>query len=116
MKKLYALTALLLGMMGCSEETITYTNPVPGDEPSGVAAELGIIGSNIANILLILGLSATIHPLSMGGITVWDLLMVVLSSVLLFLAAFTFKRRAIDRWEGAIFLAIYVAYIGYLIR
>ena len=33
-----------------------------------------------------------------------------------FLAAFTFKRRAIDRWEGAIFLAIYVAYIGYLIR
>ena len=27
-----------------------------------------------------------------------------------------FKRRAIDRWEGAIFLAIYVAYIGYLIR
>ena len=75
-----------------------------------------VIGSNIANILLILGLSATIHPLSMGGITVWDLLMVVLSSVLLFLAAFTFKRRAIDRWEGAIFLAIYVAYIGYLIR
>ena len=42
MKKLYALTALLLGMMGCSEETITYTNPVPGDEPSGIAAELGI--------------------------------------------------------------------------
>ena len=84
-------------------------------EMAGVA--LGnVIGSNIANILLILGLSATIHPLSMGGITVWDLLMVVLSSVLLFLAAFTFKRRAIDRWEGAIFLAIYVAYIGYLIR
>ena len=75
-----------------------------------------VIGSNIANILLILGLSATIHPLSMGGITVWDLLMVVLSSVLLFLAAFTFKRRAIDRWEGAIFLMIYVAYIWYLIR
>ena len=42
MKKLYALTALLLGMTGCSEETITYTNPVPGDEPSGIAAELGI--------------------------------------------------------------------------
>lgn len=46
MKKLYALTALLLGMMGCSEETITYTNPVPGDEPSGVAAELGISSKN----------------------------------------------------------------------
>ena len=75
-----------------------------------------VIGSNIANILLILGLSATIHPLSMGGITVWDLLMVVLSAVLLFLAAFTFRRRSVDRWEGALFLAIYVAYLWYLIR
>ncbi len=83
---------------------------------SGALAVGNIAGTNVVNILLILGLSATIHPLSMGGITVWDLLMVVLSSVLLFLAAFTFKRRAIDRWEGAIFLAIYVAYIGYLIR
>ena len=46
MKKLYALTALLLGMTGCSEETITYTNPVPGDEPSGIAAELGISSKN----------------------------------------------------------------------
>lgn len=75
-----------------------------------------VIGSNIANILLILGLSATIHPLSMGGITVEDIGMVVLSAVLLFVTAFTFRKRQIDRWEGVLFLAIYVAYIGYLIR
>ena len=75
-----------------------------------------VIGSNIANILLILGLSATIHPLTMGGITRTDILVVVLSSVLLFVTAFTFRRRTIDRWEGAIFLAIYALYIWYLIR
>ncbi len=75
-----------------------------------------VIGSNIANILLILGLSASIHPLTMGGITVVDLLVVLLSSVLLFLAAFTFRRRAVDRWEGALFLLIYAAYIAYLIK
>ena len=75
-----------------------------------------VIGSNIANILLILGASATIHPLTMGGITTRDLLMVVLSSLLLFVAAFTFRRRSIDRWEGAIFLAIYIAYISSLLR
>lgn len=75
-----------------------------------------VIGSNIANILLILGLSASIHPLTMGGITVVDLLVVLLSSVLLFLAAFTFRRRAVDRWEGVLFLAIYAAYIAYLIK
>lgn len=75
-----------------------------------------VIGSNIANILLILGISATIHPLTMGGITPTDILMVVLSALLLLLTAFTFRRKQIDRWEGAIFLAIYVAYIWYLIK
>ena len=75
-----------------------------------------VIGSNIANILLILGLSATIHPLTLGGITRIDLLTVLLSSVLLFVTAFTFRRKAVDRWEGAIFLVIYGLYIGYLVR
>ncbi len=75
-----------------------------------------VIGSNIANILLILGLSATINPLSMGGITVVDLLVVLLSSALLFLSAFTFRRRALDRYEGVLFLVIYGLYIWQLIR
>lgn len=75
-----------------------------------------VIGSNIANILMILGLSATIHPLSMGGITTGDILMVALSSLLLFVTAFSFRRKTIDRWEGAIFLAVYVAYIWHLIK
>ena len=58
---------------------------------------------------MILGVSATIHPLTMGGITTLDVAMVVLSSLLLFVAAFTFRRKAVDRWEGAIFVAIYAA-------
>ena len=75
-----------------------------------------VLGSNVANILLILGASATIRPLTMGGITTFDVAMVLLGSLLLWLTAFSFRRRCIDRWEGAIFLAIYVAYIWYLIR
>lgn len=75
-----------------------------------------VIGSNIANILLILGLSATINPLTLGGITRIDLLVVLLNSVLLFVSAFTFRRKAVDRWEGFLFLVIYALYIGYLIR
>lgn len=75
-----------------------------------------VLGSNVANILLILGASATIRPLTMGGITALDVGMVVLSSALLFLTAFTFRRKVVDRWEGAVFLAIYVAYIWYLVR
>lgn len=115
--------------LGISESVIAITLVAGGTSLPELASSLvslfkgkadmalgNVIGSNVANILLILGLSATIHPLSMGGITVWDLLMVVLSAVLLFVAAFTFKRKSIDRWEGALFLAIYIAYIWYLIR
>ena len=115
--------------LGVSESVIAITLVAGGTSLPELASSLvslfkgkaemalgNVIGSNIANILLILGVSATIHPLSMGGITVWDLLMVLLSSVVVFLAAFTFKRKAIDRWEGAVFVAIYAVYIWYLIR
>ena len=110
--------------LGVSESVIAITLVAGGTSLPELASSLvslfkgkaemalgNVIGSNIANILLILGVSATIHPLSMGGITVWDLLMVLLSSVVVFLAAFTFKRKAIDRWEGALFVAIYAVYI-----
>ena len=115
--------------LGISESVIAITLVAGGTSLSELASSLvslfkgkadmalgNVIGSNIANILLILGVSATINPLSMGGITVRDLLMVLLSSVVVFLAAFTFKRKAVDRWEGTLFVAIYIAYIWYLIR
>ena len=114
--------------LGVSESVIAITlvaggTPLPELASSLVSLAKGksdmalgnVLGSNIANILLILGVSATIHPLSMGGITIVDILMVVLSSLLLFVTAFTFRRKVIDRPEGAIFLAIYAAYIWYLI-
>ena len=115
--------------LGVSESVIAITLVAGGTSLPELASSLvslfkgkadmalgNVIGSNIANILLILGLSATIHPLTMGGITLTDILVVVLSSLLLFMAAFTFRSKKLDRWEGAIFLAIYIAYIWYLVR
>ncbi len=115
--------------LGISESVIAITLVAGGTSLPELASSIvsllkgkaemalgNVIGSNIANILLILGISATIHPLSMGGITTLDLVMVVLSSLLLFITAFTFRRKTIDRWEGALFLAIYIAYIWYLIK
>lgn len=115
--------------LGVSESVIAITLVAGGTSLPELASSLvslfkgkadmalgNVIGSNIANILLILGLSATIHPLSLGGITHRDLLVVLLTSVLLFLAAFTFRRRAVDRWEGALFLLLYGGYIWLLIR
>ncbi len=75
----------------------------------------GVIGSCIANILLILGLSATITPLSMGGITMTDIAVVFLGSVLLLVAAYTFKKKYIDRFEGVLMLCGYAIYLWWLL-
>lgn len=75
-----------------------------------------VIGSNIFNILGILGVASLINPLTMGGITAFDLLVVLLSAVLIFLSAFTFRRHALDRTEGILFLALYAGYIYLLIQ
>ena len=75
-----------------------------------------VIGSNVSNIFLILGGSAVIHPLTMANISNLDLGMLLLSSLLLFIAAFTFKKRSLDRIEGVIFVLLYIGYIVMTLR
>ncbi len=75
-----------------------------------------IIGSNISNVFLILGVSSIIHPLTLSGISQVDLLMVVAAPIVLLLTAVTFTRRSIDRIEGAVLFAAYVAYTIYLLQ
>ncbi|MBO5983671.1 MAG: calcium/sodium antiporter [Rikenellaceae bacterium] len=75
-----------------------------------------IIGSNVANILLILGMCGTIKPLTMGGITPIDMWMVVGAAVILLLSALAIGRRRITRVEGLMYLAIYVGYVVLLMK
>lgn len=82
---------------------------------SGIA--LGnLVGSNIANILLILGTSATIAPLRLGNVTMVDMGVMFSTSVALLAAALLFGRGRIGRVEGAFFFAIYVIYTISLLR
>lgn len=74
-----------------------------------------ILGSNIGNILLILGGSALIHPLSFSGMTPVDIAVVILCTVFIFLSAFLFRKKELDRIEGVIFLLTEAAYMWYLI-
>ena len=74
-----------------------------------------ILGSNISNILLILGLTSLISPLSFNGISNVDLSLLLAAAVLVFLCAFTFKKMKIDRIEACIFLLIEAGYMWYLI-
>ena len=70
-----------------------------------------VIGSNVSNIFLILGGSATIQPLVMNGVRPLELVTLMLSSILMFMFAFTFKKKSIDRIEGALMVCIYIAFI-----
>jgi cation:H+ antiporter len=74
-----------------------------------------IVGSNIFNIFFILGTSALVSPLPKGNITDVDLYACIGASLLLLLSAYTFGRHKVTRIEGLIFIACYMAYIGYQI-
>lgn len=74
-----------------------------------------IIGSNISNILLIVGFSATVSPLAIDAVNALGILLAGVSAVLLMLSMFPLRTHRLDRWEGALFVALYIAYIVWLI-
>lgn len=75
-----------------------------------------IVGSNIFNIFLILGVSAIIHPLPFSGVNTVDIGVGILAPLLLFVVMFTgHKRNLLERWEGLVFLILYSGYIAFVI-
>ena len=73
-----------------------------------------ILGSNVFNILLILGTSAVIIPLSTVAMTLVDFGVLLASAVLVWLWTYTGKRERVDRWEGAVMLLCFIGYYAYL--
>ncbi|MFH1063438.1 MAG: calcium/sodium antiporter [Candidatus Omnitrophota bacterium] len=92
------------------------TSAVAAFKKNSEIAVGNIIGSNIFNIFFVLGISALIKPLPVTAQINADILVLLLSSIFLFLFMFTGKRRIIDRWEGAVFIALYIGYIIFLIK
>lgn len=74
-----------------------------------------VLGSNIGNILLILGGSALIHPLSFAGMTTIDLGAAMVGAIFIYLSAYMFQKRTLDRAEGLIILLMEAGYMWYLI-
>lgn len=74
-----------------------------------------ILGSNISNILLILGGAALINPLSFSGMTYIDLGTLTISSIFILFSAYAFRKRSLDRFEGTILLLMEAGYMWYLI-
>lgn len=72
-----------------------------------------VIGSNIFNIIFILGLSSTISPLTLDRAALVDMLVMFGSGVILLLIALFSKKM--QRWQGAVTLLLYVGYLTYII-
>lgn len=112
--------------LGVSEGVIGLTivaggTSLPELATSVVAARKGqsaiaignVIGSNVFNILLILGLTATISPMQIQGITAVDLGIMLLSVLMVW--AFSFTKFTVERWEGAVLTIGYMVYLSWLL-
>jgi cation:H+ antiporter len=115
-------------LMGISERIIALTivaigTSLPELATSVVAVRKGntdiaignVVGSNIFNIFFIYGVSTVIAPSVIGQNSQIDILVNILASLLLFFFIFTGKGRKLERWEGILFILMYVAYLVFLI-
>lgn len=118
----------LANAVGMSEALVGLTivavgTSLPELATSIVAAKKGkadiavgnIVGSNIFNVFWILGASAFITPLPFAEPLLMDLWMALLATLLLFFALFIGKKHTIDRWQGILFVLIYLVYLAYII-
>ena len=112
--------------LGISEGVVGLTivaggTSLPELATSVVAARKGqsaiaignVIGSNVFNIMLILGLTATISPMQIQGVTLVDMGMMLGSVSLVWL--FSYTRYTVERWEGALLVIGYLVYLGWLL-
>ncbi|WP_192821048.1 calcium/sodium antiporter [Rufibacter sp. LB8] len=74
-----------------------------------------VVGSNIFNIFLVLGLSTIITPLPVLPTSMTDVVVNIGASLLLFIFIFTGRGRRLSRWEGAVLLSLYIGYLALLI-
>lgn len=75
---------------------------------SGIAIG-NVLGSNVFNILAILGVTGVITPMHLQGITMLDLSMMVFSTLLVWL--FSFTKYKIARWEGIVLTIVFIGYM-----
>ena len=107
-----AVIGLTVVAMGTSLPELATTVVAARKGNSGIAIG-NVLGSNVFNILFILGATGVICPMELQGITMTDFSMMGFSMILLWL--FSFTKYEIERWEGAFFIALFVGYMATLL-
>ena len=113
---------------GVSERMIGLTvvaigTSLPELFASGVAASRGkidlavgnVVGSNIFNMLWILGATAVISDIPFDLVNNNDIAMVIFATALVIVAVAVGRKGTIERWHGVVFLAAYAAYLSFVI-
>lgn len=107
-----AVIGLTVVAMGTSMPELATTVVSARKGNSGIAIG-NVLGSNVFNILMVLGLTGIICPMTIQGITQVDFTILVGSMILLWL--FSFTKLTIQRWEGAVLTTIFAAYLVWLV-
>ena len=103
------LTIVALGT-SAPEMAVSTVTAIQGSNEIAIS---NVVGSNIFNLLFILGISALIHPVLINMASVYDLMILVVVSVISYIFAFTSRRIA--RGEGILMLMIYVTDVVFAI-
>ena len=109
-----AVIGLTLVAMGTSLPELA-TSVVAALKKNPEMAVGNVIGSNLFNVFFVLGTSAAVSPLPLGGIGNFDLCYLLGACLLLFVAGCYYKERTITRPEGAVMVIAYLCYTGYLL-
>lgn len=75
-----------------------------------------ILGSNIFNVLLILGVSSVISPISFSSMKMVDMAMILSASSLIMISPFLFKKNKITKIEGMLYISMYIFYVMILLQ
>ena len=111
----FGLSQTLIGLT-----VVAFGTSLPELVTSLVAAKKGetdmalgnVIGSNIFNILLVLGIAATVSPMVVLKENLIDAIILIAVSILVWI--FAWGKKELRRGHGIIMILVYVAYVGYI--
>lgn len=116
--KSFGINETIIGLtilgMGTSLPELAVSLTAAYKKQPGIAIG-NIIGSNIFDFLMILGVSSVVRPILFPKNLLWDLGLTLFSAILLYIFMFTGERHTLNRFEGFLFIAIYIVYLVLII-
>lgn len=116
--KIFGVSDTLIGLtiiaLGTSLPELTTSIKAALKNQSEIAVG-NVVGSNIFNIFLILGVTSLIRPIPIIGNNVFDIAVLLAATIFLFVTVFLFRKHRIDKWEGIFMVVCYLIYFSIIV-